>query len=215
MPQSLSSRNVSQFDRPLADAHQPQPRAVCGVRHPVGLEPPAVVLDRDHERFGEAPDEHAARRRLGMSRHVGERLLNGPVGAHLDVGGQPLREPILDEFGADAGAVRKLPQIPLERVRQAEVVQHGRPQQLREVAHAAQRVVRHRARLPDRSSGAPIGADRLFGDRQLHLHGRQCLSDFIMQLASDAPALVFMGAHELCRQALQIRPVPRDLGVGP
>ena len=75
-------------------------------------------------------------------------------------------------------------------------------QQVREIAH--RRAARHRRSIARRRAACaapPRGLDGALRDRQLDLDGRQHLADFVVQLAGDAAALLFLRCEELATTA--------------
>ena len=153
-------------------------------------------------------------------RDVAQRFLHDAVDADLDLRRQP-RVHRLRQLRADAGAMRKIPKVGRERRGQPEIVEHGRVQQLRHVADAAQRGLADVARFLERGSDArvDVGAKR---DADVHLDGGQRLADLVVQLARQRAALLFLDVDEPRGQALEILavllldpPLPLDLLLQP
>ena len=77
----------------------------------------------------------------------GQRFLDDAIRAELDVRAHPDVHPILREVGTNARPPRETPQVPRQRVRQSEVIEHGRVQELRHVSDRVERAVGDRPGL--------------------------------------------------------------------
>ena len=101
----------------------------------------------------------------------------------------------------------KLRRWALTRFGQAEVVEHRRMQQLRQVAHVLQRRFRDRAPLVERPARARVGLDAAHRHAHLHLDGGQRLPDRVVELAREAAPLLFLRGDQPGRQPLEVAPV--------
>src|SRR5678815_2017415 len=80
---SLDAEPAAQILDAFADADQSEAVARHLAIECWDLPPDAVVFDRHNERRRHPLHEHAARARLRVSRHVGERFLDNPIDADL------------------------------------------------------------------------------------------------------------------------------------
>ena len=145
-----------------------------------------------------------------MPGDVRQALLRNPVEAQLDVGGEPVVHPVLEQVGPNAGPLREALKLQVERGGQADVIQQRRVQQVGEVPDALERPVGNRPHAVERFIRADLPVQRPLGDRQLELDRRQGLPDLIVQLARDRAAFLFLRVHQLRGQPPQ---VPRLLEI--
>ena len=94
-----------------------------------------------------------------------------------------------------------------QRLGQAEVVEHRRVEQLRQIAHAVEGGFGDSAGLLERGLRARVRARRPQRDADGHLDRGQRLADFVVQLAGEAAALLLLRVDEARRQALEIEAV--------
>ena len=85
-----------------------------------------------------------------------------------------------------------------------EVVEHRGVQQPRQIADRVQRAVGDGPRVLQRDDVDAGGFHRALRDGQFDLDRGQDLADFVVQLARDAAALLFLRGQELRRQPLEI-----------
>src|SRR5262245_25561153 len=138
---ALDSKCTAEIGDALANTDQSQSAAARPDTGCIGWQSHAVVLDRHNDRRRQPLDEDPAGPGLCMPGDVGQRLLDGPIDADLDVNRQALAQPIFDKLCPQAGPVRKLAQIPFERIWKAKVIEDARPKELREITHAAERAL--------------------------------------------------------------------------
>src|SRR5262245_46471073 len=77
-------------------------------------------------------------------------------------------------------------------------------EQMREISNRMERAIGDGARIVQRVSGATCRFDMPLRVRNLNLHRGQQLSNLVVELARDRAALLFLDAHELRRQPLQV-----------
>ena len=85
-----------------------------------------------------------------MAGNIRERLLHDAVDRNLHAGGQAGLETVETDLDPNRRSFGETPGIGGDRFRQAEIVEHRGMQQLRQVPHAVQRVVRDGSRLFER-----------------------------------------------------------------
>ena len=98
----------------------------------------------------------------------------------------------------------KAPEVPLDRRRQAEIVEQRRMQQVREVADRCESPIRDRPRIVQELWSAAACLDGALRHRQLHLDRREHLSDLVVQFTGNAPTLFLLSRNQLGGQTLQL-----------
>ena len=183
---------------------RPMPRDAPGAAHLLGPEPDPIVFDRDQHRVGQPLQEDAARRGLGVLGDVGQRLLHDAIDPGLGFGREPFIDAVLQQLDADAVPAAEPLQVPLDRRRQAEVVEHRGMEEPRQVADGVQRPLGDPARVVQRVDVDARGLHRSLRHREFDFDRRQYLADFVVQLARDAPPLLFLRGQQLRGQPLQV-----------
>ena len=195
-------------DRLDAFAHVVQPDAAAAAfAYRRGVEADSVVVDRQAQR---AAAEGQAQADVGAGRvllRVGQRFLRDAEEHGLHVVGQIGCHAL--DFHRELHArlrARLFTQLP-QRGRQAECVEHHRPQSVRHAAHFQQRVLQARQRTRQQRAGRFVrrraAVQRRF-DQQLHRHQR--LPRAVVQFTRKMHPFFLLRIDHLARQA-------RELGI--
>ena len=116
-----------------------------------------------------------------MPRHVGQRLLRDAVNGRLDARRQPLRKIAHRERRSDVVALAEIAAERLERRHEAVEPQHRRTEQLRQLAHLAERAADDLPRLRGASPNPVEGLGNLTLDEpQIRGHRRQRLPELVV-----------------------------------
>ena len=170
-----------------------------------GVEAPAVVLHRKNDPGILLAHHHPHGARLSVAGAIVQGFLNHAVDAGLQSVGQLAGRIGRGHLHANSGAFGNLARLPFQRRHQAEIVQHGGPQQQRHVAddvHAGFRQLLDRIHvLPDVGI---VRSDMGGGVSGFHQQGRKRLADLVMQLARNAAPLFFLGRNQARGQLLQL-----------
>jgi len=177
---------------PFGDAGEAQ-RIVARERGG-GVEAPAAIGDLDVQfgvARGDGDDGGVCARVAG---DVGERLLHDAVGRNFEIDREPGRRERELEFDRNAGLAGKKFGLPVERGREAEVIEHARAERKRERPHALQEIVGDGERFVEGRAG--------FRGFELKAQAGEELADLIVEFLGEGAALVFLHAEEARRERL-------------
>ena len=155
-----------------------------------GVEAAAVVLNGELERIALLLGADAYARRARVAGAIMQRFLDDAIDAGFVIVGQ-----IVGDIGGDAdfhsAALGNFASLPLEGGDEAEIVEHGRTEQQRHIAHHANGVLDQA--LHGFDARAIVGAGEARGQiAELDQDAGERLADFIVQLARDGAALGFL-----------------------
>jgi hypothetical protein len=190
----------------VADAflHAQQPHAALAFR----IESLTVILDGEQDAAGLLLDGHPGHAGFGVLDAVVQGFLDDPVDAGLVLLGKILRDSFCRHLHTQASPLRDFARLPLQRRNQAQVVQHGGPEQQRHVPHYADRVLDHLLDLVhlgvETIGFAATDLSRKVG--QFDADARERLSHFVVQLAGDRAPLIFLRLDQARRELLELRP---------
>src|SRR5262245_43337792 len=208
---AFDPKRAAEIADALANANQPESVTARIRLVSIRLESSPIVLDRHDERRRQTLDEHAAGPRLRVPRDVRQCFLNRPVRTELEIDGKTLGRSVANQLRSDAGAIGKLPQIPFEGVGKAEVVEHARTKQLRQITDASKGAAGDRPRLGEGRSSAFIRAHGSLRSSDLEIDGRQRLTDLVVEFARNGSALILLRPCQPSGQTLELLLVSEDL----
>ena len=188
----------------LADAQQAK-AAPSAWSFGIGdIEANAIVFDHHPTGGRVSAQAHPSRTGVGVPGDIRERFLNDAIQGAFGLLTMATVHPVVSEVDGDAMPPATVGEMGLERRHEPEIIERRRMQQIGEITDTAQGAVDAGLRVQQqiRATTRPIELSR--GDRQLHLHGAQHLSDLVVEFARNPPLLLLLGVHLSSRQSLQI-----------
>src|SRR5215470_5580700 len=181
---------ASEGEDALAHAHEPEPALALDR---AGVEPGAVVDDREGDRLVYAVELHADVLRTAVLDGIGQRLLRDAIEAQGRLRRNRRREPIRRELDLETVTVIQLVAEARDRGGEPQLLELRRMELMRKLVH-------RRRQLPDVAQQlAYPGPELALGLRgllaqEIHLHGQECqpLAEVVVQLARDAPRFTFL-----------------------
>ena len=98
----------------------------------------------------------------------------------------------MKEFHTNVMSLTEASEVPVNGGTQAEIVQHCRMKQMRQIAYCLDRPIRNGPGILEYPSGATGRLNSDLRERKLDLDGREHLADFIVKLAGDVATLFFL-----------------------
>src|SRR5260370_6501967 len=110
--------------------------------HESRIETGAVILHGDVHLLAVLSNRYFDGPRIGVAHGIVHRLLHQTVDARAGLVGQAVDHVVGLDHHVQSRALAGFPRVPVQRRRQAEIVQHRRPQQQRQVAYLVDRLFR-------------------------------------------------------------------------
>ncbi len=167
----------------------------------------AVVLDLEEDLAVVRAHAHPGLARAGVARDVGERFLQRAVDrrGHRLVDALQLAVARHADLALHAGAAGEVPDQPVGRLGEAEVVEHQRPQVGGDAARGAHGLVEHAAHALGALRRIGVaGGQPLAQPGEVHLQRGEQLPELVVQLARDARLFLLARLEHLRREPPQL-----------